>query len=670
MRRQPPSPRNVIERLENRTLLAADFTVVAMGDSQYIVEDFPHIFAAQTQWARDNAANPAHNVAFVAHQGDMLRRGYSDYQAGNAQAALDRLNGVVPYTVSIGNHDYDNQFDDLDRHVSSANFAEHFGDVLFARQDATLNGPVSGFGGSSLDQRNRYQIITTGDEGAEQQYMVLSLEWAAPDSSIAWAKNVIAAHPKLPVILSTHEYLNGSGRTTSTLDPIGNSGSALWSKLVNVTPQIFLVLSGHTASNYHQTSTNAAGLPVHEAVVDFEGVAANGGNGFMQLFHFYPDQNRIGVSTYSPHTGQTLTGANYSFDLPLDFATRFNFNNTPVPFSPFSTAPVAAEDAATTDEGKAVTLNPVANDTDPDGDTVKAILSSLPANGAVYVNSNGTFTYTPDPKFTGTDTFKYYPVDGAVRGTETTVTVTVNDTDARYNYPVAETTSAGTRTGTFAHLAASDGVLESLTGSTVTQNWRFNVTGGTEATFAVNAWRDWASHEYRFQYSTNGSTWSEVTPIVSAASRAVTRTRFDAAQPYQMWRLPSTTNGTVYVRPIVDDSDSLGWRLRADEMFIMTTGAVPVVPVPAQPASLTASYSKNTRKATLKWADRATNETGYKVWYSTDNVNFSVYTTVGANSTQYTTNALTRGLRYYFKVSAYNAGGDSLFSNTVSVLAS
>ncbi|HYE18659.1 MAG TPA: Ig-like domain-containing protein [Tepidisphaeraceae bacterium] len=669
MSRRPRPARSLVETLEVRRLLAADFTVVAMGDSQYIVEDFPQIFAAQTQWARDNATNPAHNVAFVAHQGDMLRRGYSDFQAGNAQAALDKLNGVVPYTVSIGNHDYDNQFDDLDRHVSSANFAEHFGDVMFARQNAanTAVPNASGFGRSSLDQRNRYQIITTGDAGARQQYMVLSLEWAAPDSSIKWAKDVIAANPNLPVILSTHEYLNGSGRTTSTLDPIGNSGSALWTKLVNVTPQIFLVLSGHTGANFHQTSTNAAGLPVHEAVVDFEGVAANGGNGFMQLFHFFPGQNKIGVSTYSPYTGQTLTGANYTFDLPLDFSTRFNFNNTPVPFSPFSNTPVAIEDAATTDEGKAVTLNPVANDTDPDGDAVKAILSSLPANGAVYVNANGTFTYTPDPKFVGIDTFKYYPIDGAVRGVETTVTVTVNDTDARYSYPVAETTSAGTRTGTFADLAASDGVIESVTGSTVTQQWRFTVTGGTEATFAVNAWRDWASHEYRFQYSTNGTTWAEMTPMVSSASKAVTRTRFDAAEPYQMWRLPASTNGTVYIKPIVDDSDTLGWRLRADEMFIMTTGTVPA---PAAPTSLTASYAKNSRKATLKWADRATNETGYKVWYSTDGVNFSVYTTLGANSTQYTTNALTRGVRYYFKVSAFNAGGDSLFSNTVNILAS
>lgn len=655
------------DRLEDRRLLAADFTVVAMGDSQYITEDFPHIFRAQTDWIKANA-DTDHNVSFVAHQGDMMRRGYSDIQTGNAQSALDVLNGHVPYTVSIGNHDYDNQFDDLDSHISSANFAEHFGDVMFARQDGTANGPVSGFGGSSLDQRNRYQIITIGDGADARQFMVLSLEWAAPDASINWAKNIIAANPNLPVILSTHEYLNGYGRTQSTLDPLGNDGQALWEKLIYDTPQIFLVLSGHTGATFHQTSTNAAGLPVLETTTDFESSQPNGGNGFMQLFRFSPDNNSITVSSYSPYTGGTVTGTNHSFTLPLDFSTRLNFSNTPIPFNPASTAPVANADEATTDEGKAVTINPVANDTDAENDTVKAVLSSLPVHGAVYVNADGTFTYTPDPKFVGVDTFEYYPVDGSVRGAKTTVSVTVLDTDARYSYPIAETTTGGTRTGTFADLAASDGVVETFTGS-VSHRWTFNVTGGTENTFAVNAWRNFNSAEYKLEYSTNGSTWLPMTQIVARSSLSVTRTAHEPAQPYQLWRLPSTLKGTVYVRPVSSKLLS-GWNAHVDEMFILSTGAIPVTPVPAAPTLLTGSYAKSSRKATLKWRDNATNETGYRVWVSTDNVNFTVYATIGANSTQYVTSALTRGVRYYFKVSAFNAGGDSLFSNTVDLLAS
>src|SRR2546429_388860 len=107
---------NTLEPLENRTLLSTDFTLVAMSDTQYTVESFPATFSAQTQWAADHAADPAYNVAFLAHQGDMLRRGFSNSQAAKADAALNILNGIVPYTVDIGNHDFDNQFDDLDHH--------------------------------------------------------------------------------------------------------------------------------------------------------------------------------------------------------------------------------------------------------------------------------------------------------------------------------------------------------------------------------------------------------------------------------------------------------------------------------------------------------------------------------------------------------------------------
>src|SRR5258705_3278876 len=105
-----PRRASLLETLENRTLLTADFTVVAMSDTQYTVESFPATFAAQTQWAADHASDPAYNVAFLAHQGDMLRRGYSVQQSDVAHDALSRMDGIIPYSVAIGNHDFDNQF--------------------------------------------------------------------------------------------------------------------------------------------------------------------------------------------------------------------------------------------------------------------------------------------------------------------------------------------------------------------------------------------------------------------------------------------------------------------------------------------------------------------------------------------------------------------------------
>src|SRR3954464_2565773 len=168
-RARRPARLNRIESLEARTLLAVDFTLATFSDTQYTVESFPDTFNTQTAGIAAHKSDPNYNVAFFTHQGDMLRRGYSNYQAQNASDALAKLDAAgVPYAVAIGNHDYDNQFDDLDRHVSSANFTKWFGDARYGQQLAA--GEISEYG-SSLDQRNHYHVfsVTKGD-GSSQQF--------------------------------------------------------------------------------------------------------------------------------------------------------------------------------------------------------------------------------------------------------------------------------------------------------------------------------------------------------------------------------------------------------------------------------------------------------------------------------------------------------------------
>lgn len=88
--------------------------------------------------------------------------------------------------------------------------------------------------------------------------------------------------------------------------------------------------------------------------------------------------------------------------------------------------PVAEDDAAATIAGSPVTVDVLANDSDPDGDTLTVTGNTDPANGSVVDNGDGTFTYTPNNGFTGDDTFTYTISDGN-GGTDTaTVTITVN----------------------------------------------------------------------------------------------------------------------------------------------------------------------------------------------------------------------------------------------------
>ncbi|MEW6584915.1 MAG: S8 family serine peptidase [Nitrospirota bacterium] len=61
----------------------------------------------------------------------------------------------------------------------------------------------------------------------------------------------------------------------------------------------------------------------------------------------------------------------------------------------------------------------------------------------------------------------------------------------------------------------------------------------------------------------------------------------------------------------------------------------------------------------LTWTDRATDETGYRVEKSADGISFSPIATLGANAGSYSDTGLTDGIRYHYRVRAFNDIGDS-----------
>ena len=67
-----------------------------------------------------------------------------------------------------------------------------------------------------------------------------------------------------------------------------------------------------------------------------------------------------------------------------------------------------------------------ANDYDAEGDTLQAILVSGPAHGGLVLNADGSFTYTPDADWHGTDSFTYKLNDGALDSNVATVYITVD----------------------------------------------------------------------------------------------------------------------------------------------------------------------------------------------------------------------------------------------------
>ena len=190
--------------------------------------------------------------------------------------------------------------------------------------------------------------------------------------------------------------------------------------------------------------------------------------------------------TIAPDTGETLTitlvsqgsngtvaitgggtGLSYTPDTDFFGVDSFTYtinDGTPgsddtaavtVTVNPINDAPVAADDSGATDEDTAVTINVLANDTDVDSGTLVIDSTSVPANGTVVDNGDGTVTYTPAADFYGTDNFTYTISDGSGGTATATVTVMVGEVN---DPPVAVDDSSATNEDTLLTMAAP-GVL-------------------------------------------------------------------------------------------------------------------------------------------------------------------------------------------------------------------
>jgi hypothetical protein len=95
------------------------------------------------------------------------------------------------------------------------------------------------------------------------------------------------------------------------------------------------------------------------------------------------------------------------------------------------------------------------NDTDPDGDSLTAVLQSGPSDGSLSLNSNGGFTYTPNADFFGDDSFNYKVNDGFLDSNTAKVTITVNEVNTA---PTAANNSYSTDEDTTLNVSAP-GVL-------------------------------------------------------------------------------------------------------------------------------------------------------------------------------------------------------------------
>ena len=180
----------------------------------------------------------------------------------------------------------------------------------------------------------------------------------------------------------------------------------------------------------------------------------------------------------------------------------------------------------------------LANDFDFDGDAISQISlvpGSGPSRGALQLSQNGTFTYTPNPNFSGTDTFSYTVTAAGQTSQPAAVAITVNaipdNPIAAADSYIVQQSAILSATGTsgvggndsdpdgnpltFSHNVAS--------GPTHAEAFTFN-TDGTFTYNPVNSYAGGDSFTYTVNDGTGRSAVGTVTIQVTGTGFAVTAT--------------------------------------------------------------------------------------------------------------------------------------------------
>jgi hypothetical protein len=124
------------------------------------------------------------------------------------------------------------------------------------------------------------------------------------------------------------------------------------------------------------------------------------------------------------------------------------YKDTSIVTPPPNSDPSANDDSASTVADTSALVSVLVNDSDADGDTLAVASVTDPANGSAVNNGDGTVTYTPDPAFTGSDTFDYVVSDGQGGSDTATVDVTIDSPPvgtppATYTLSISSTDMAG-----------------------------------------------------------------------------------------------------------------------------------------------------------------------------------------------------------------------------------
>lgn len=266
-----------------------DWGLDHVPDTQLYAQATPELMVDQFQYVADRAEE--RDTRLVVQSGDLVNREYlsQEYQWRNAEEAVQLWEDAnIPYLVSWGNHDYSDPRNNqvmLQKYYPMERFAE------------SLEGSDWTFGGSqSID--NYYYTGTV--DGAD--LLVLTLGFFSSDNAgdegLAWAAEVIEAHPDHTVILAMHNSVNTGAN--------GWSNGNITDRLIAPYSNVKLVLGGHITGTGVASYEQEDGTVAYGILTDYQG-RVYGGQEYLRHLSIDVENGLLYSNTYSPLLDKTTS---------------------------------------------------------------------------------------------------------------------------------------------------------------------------------------------------------------------------------------------------------------------------------------------------------------------------------------------------------------------------
>lgn len=289
-----------------RLLPEEPFTIIVLPDTQNYSAHYPDMFVEQLKWIKEQ--KDERRIACVIQEGD-ITNGSSENEWKVADQAMSVIDGIVPFCMVMGNHDYLGS----PAKRNSGSFNKHFGPQRFEKK--------SWYGGR-FGEGNENAFYLIREKGMD--LLVLCLEYGPRDEVLEWANRVVSEHRNHRVIVVTHCYTYSDNTRVGTGDKWNphqygggfNDGDEMWDKFVKKHGNIFLVLSGHILNSGlgRLTSVGDKGNSIHQVLANYQ-MKPHGGDGWLRIMNFLPAEKKIVVTTYSPVLKRYAEDADNNFEL-------------------------------------------------------------------------------------------------------------------------------------------------------------------------------------------------------------------------------------------------------------------------------------------------------------------------------------------------------------------